>query len=230
MFTDWLDLMLYALQGKDDPYLEIVDQYEDDRPEGERCIDLFKEALARLQEGMGETNMELLGGVYRAFGMNNEAFGQYFTPQNVCAMMAEMQLPEEVDPEREEPFRVLDPACGSGRLLVEAAKQIKGDAVFTGQDKDLACVKMTALNLCFFNVDGRVVYGDSLRMERRKVFETRYSPLGGSVRELDPNEFDDPEPAEPEEPVEPDSEYEREAGANAEKAVTLERFMGEAGG
>ena len=79
---------------------------------------------------------------------------------------------------------IVDPACGSGRLLVEAAKR-QPDAVYVGVDKDVTCVKMTALNLCLFNVDGYAVHGDSLTQEYHGAWQTTYSPLGGSVRELD---------------------------------------------
>lgn len=190
VFTDWLDLMLYALQRRDDPYLEIVHGYNNDQNRGSRDIDLFHEAFHQLQQRMAEAEADLLGIVYEELGMSSDAFGQYFTPQNICEMMADMQLPDCLD-KREEPYRIADPACGSGRLLIEAAKRIDQPAVFHGQDKDPVCVKMTALNLCFFNVDGVAILGDSLTMETRKAWQTQHSPWGGSVHELDTDELED---------------------------------------
>jgi type I restriction-modification system DNA methylase subunit len=100
----------------------------------------------------------------------------------------------EFDEDREDPYTVLDPASGSGRLLVSAAKQIPDgvDAVFYGQDKDSTCAKMTALNLCFFNMDGYAILGDSLLQQRRRVWQTTGSFIGGSIRELGDDEFDNP--------------------------------------
>lgn len=197
MFEDWLDLMLCSLQGRDEPYLEIVDRYGNDRERGEREIDHYCQAFAELQQGMAETDADLLGVIYEAYGQSSDAFGQYFTPHTVSDMMAAMQL-DDVDPDRysrDDPLTVADPACGSGRMLVSAAKTIPNDveaAVFYGQDKDRTCAKMTALNLCLFNVDGYAILGDSLRMESHRLWATWGSPFGGSVRELNPDEIENP--------------------------------------
>jgi hypothetical protein len=142
---------------------------------------------------MSEANHEILGVVYEEMGQSSDQFGQHFTPHNVCDAKAEMLL-TDFDEDREEPYTVLDPASGSGRLLISAAKQIPEDvdAVFYGQDKDSTCAKMTALNLCFFNMDGYAVLGDSLLRQRRRVWETTGSFMGGSIRELEDSEFDNP--------------------------------------
>jgi len=82
----------------------------------------------------------------------------------------------------------LDPCCGSGVMLVEAIKTMNNEVIdsslICGQDIDLTCVKMCALNLLFFNVNGYVVWGDCLLMECNKVYQTNRSYLGGSIREL----------------------------------------------
>ena len=189
--------MLYSLQRRDDPYLKIVDKYDNDAAEGEREIDYFCEAFAQLQHGMAQTDADLLGVIYEAYGQSSDHFGQYFTPGHVSEAMADMTL-SDVDPaeyDRDNPFTVADPACCSGRLLVHAARQVPDDvdyAVFYGQDKDPMCAKMTALNLCLFNLDGYAVLGDSLLVEARRMWQTRSSPLGGSVRELDPADAGNP--------------------------------------
>jgi hypothetical protein len=189
--------MLYSLQRRDDPYLEIVNQYGNDAPEGEREIDYFCEAFAQLQHGMAQTDADLLGVIYEAYGQSSDHFGQYFTPSNVSESMAGMTLPD-VDPaeyDRDNPFTIADPACGSGRFLVHAARQVPDDvdyAVFYGQDRDPMCAKMTALNLCLFNLDGYAVLGDSLAVECRRLWETRITYMGGEVHELDPAEAGNP--------------------------------------
>lgn len=189
VFTDWVDLMLYSLQRDDENYLDIVDKYDNDLPEGERPVDRYSEAFGELQRGMAETDADLLGVVYEELGMDSDAFGQYFTPHNICDAKAEMVI--DVDEDRDEPYTIADPACGSGRLLISAAKKIPPgvDAVFYGQDKDATCAKMTALNFTFFNMDGYAVHGDSLKMEKHRVWQTRGSAMGGEIRELEEDEF-----------------------------------------
>lgn len=179
ILNDWLDLMLYALQRDDPHYLEIVRKYKNDRPIGEREIDYFCKAFALLQLEMQKTNDDVLGQIYMEWNMSNKFRGQFFTPKHVASMMATMLNPKG---------RVLDPCCGSGVMLVEAIKVIDNVTIdsssFYGQDIDITCVKMCALNLLFFNVNGYVIWGDSLLLECKKVYETRRSFLGGSIREL----------------------------------------------
>jgi len=183
--------MLYSLQLDDENYLEIIDSYDNDQPQGQHAADIYSQAFGDLRQGMAETDADLLGVVYEELGMESDAFGQYFTPHDICDMNAEMMV--SVDESREEPYTVADPASGSGRLLISAAKQIpSGDeTLFYGQDKDSTCAKMTALNFCFFNMDGYAVQGDSLRMEEQRVWETRGTVSGGQIRELSEEEFPD---------------------------------------
>ena len=180
VFNDWLDLMLYALQHDDEPYLAIFKKYRNDQPKGKREIDYFCNAFALLQIEMKETNDDVLGHLYMNWNMTNKFRGQFFTPKHVASMMASI-----ISPKGE---RILDPCCGSGIMLVESAKTMTNEELnkgtFYGQDIDLTCVKMCALNLLFFNLTGFVVWGDSLRMECRKVYQTARSGLGDSIREL----------------------------------------------
>lgn len=181
--------MLYSLQRDDGNYLDIVEEYDASRSEGRQAVELYSQAFGELQEGMAETDADLLGVVYEEFGMDSDAFGQYFTPHNICDAKAELLI--DVEEPREEPYTIADPASGSGRLLIHADKNIHADAdvVYYGQDKDLTCAKMTALNFCFFNMDGFAVHGDSLKMEMRRVWQTQGTVVGGRIRELSENEY-----------------------------------------
>jgi hypothetical protein len=185
IFNDWLDLMIYAMQGDDEHYLEIVRKYKNDRKEGEREIDYFCHAFAHLQMEMKKTNDDVLGQVYMQWNQNNKYRGQFFTPSHIASMMALMIEPKG---------KILDPCCGSGVMLIEAIKTMGNEkldsSIFFGQDIDLTCVKMCALNLLFFNVNGFVVWGDSLMMECKKVYGTARSYLGGSIRELTEDELE----------------------------------------
>jgi len=179
IFNDWLDLMLYALQRDDEHYLEIVRRYKNDQAKGKREIDYFCEAFAHLLVEMRTTNDYILGQVYMQWNMSNKDRGQFFTPKHIASMMASMLNPKG---------KIIDPCCGSGVMLVEAIKTMDGEAletsIFFGQDIDLTCVKMCALNLLFFNVNGFVIWGDSLLTECNKVYQTGRTVSGGIIREL----------------------------------------------
>jgi|WetSurMetagenome_2_1015567.scaffolds.fasta_scaffold309036_1 hypothetical protein len=185
VFNDWLDLMLFALQRDDEHYLEIVRKYKNDRKPGEREIDYFCHAFAYLQMEMQKTYDDILGQVYMQWNQNNKYHGQFFTPKHIANMMALMIEPKG---------KILDPCCGSGVMLIAALQTMDNDkldkAEFFGQDIDLTCAKMCALNLMFFNVNGFVVWGDSLKLECNKVYLTTRSYLGGSIKELVGEEFE----------------------------------------
>lgn len=224
VFRDWVRLMLAALQRDDDTYLDILDGYDrgHDREVGERNADLFSKAFGELMSAMEESNQDVLGEAYESFGMQNEAFGQHFTPWNVSAMMAELQATvEEPDP----PVTIADPACGSGRLLVLAARRHDVHTICFGQDKDLLCCQMAALNFCFFNMDGIVVFGDSLKVEKRRAWETRSTIMGGQVREVDPDDVPWPEAA-----FEAGQEEDEEATVETPDTPDAERVSVEADG
>lgn len=188
MFDDFLDLSLYALQRDDDSYLDVMDRY------GEEEAELYSEAFAELMNASAEANHDVLGVVYEELGESSDHFGQHFTPHNLSDMKASMVIDEDPDREREEPYSVLDPAAGSGRLLISAAKQLPEgtQAEFYAVDKDSTCAKMAALNLTFFNMDGYVVHGDSLTQDFHTVWATEGSALGGSVYELDDSQWTNP--------------------------------------
>jgi len=215
VFRDWVDLMLYALQRRDDPYLEILEGYGEKRDyeQGNRAADLFTEAFGELQRRMQETNLELLGVCYEEFGINSDAFGQHFTPHSVCRTMAEMQAGHgDPDP----PITIADPTAGSGRLLVVAARQHDVQTISFGMDKDLLCAQMCALNFCFFNMDGVVVYGNSLTVEKHRAWRTRHTIAGGEVAEVDPEEV-----AWPEASLEADDDQDAEPAESPQERVEV---------
>src|SRR5207249_1665656 len=77
---------------------------------------------------------------------------------------------------------VCDPACGSGRLLLAVA-EIQRHWIFVGQDIDLRCVRMTAINLALRNLYGYVIWGNSLADEHRLVYRTGFN-LAGFISEV----------------------------------------------
>ena len=77
---------------------------------------------------------------------------------------------------------VCDPACGSGRMLLAVA-EIHPHWEFHGQDVDLRCVRLTALNLAFRNLYGYVTWGNSLGLEKKLIYRTGFD-LRGFIREI----------------------------------------------
>jgi len=85
--------------------------------------------------------------------ISNGRNGQFFTPYPVCQFIASITATDWKQAENapvDRPLRILDPACGSGRMLLATHRTLGPGDEYYGIDIDRTCVKMTALNL-FFN-------------------------------------------------------------------------------
>jgi len=83
--------------------------------------------------------------------------GQFFTPEPLCDMMTTMTIGENSKPNQ----TICDPACGSGRMLLSAAK-INRDARFYGADLDITCCKMALINMLFNSLHGEIAHMNTL--------------------------------------------------------------------
>ena len=147
VFSDFLTLLMcaFSLGQREEEYLKTIRKYE--KLEAYR----ISEALATLvveMTGDGTGMVDVLGDYFEqhlSYGRN----GQFFTPQNICDMMARLMNPAT-------PLeRILDPACGSGRMLMAMAK-VNRFATFYGADNDRNCAMMCAINMCLNGMYGEV--------------------------------------------------------------------------
>lgn len=99
---------------------------------------------------LGDLYMEITGH-YKTSGL-----GQFFTPQHLCSLMAQMQIGEGIENKR-----IADLACGSGRTLL-AVKAIAPNNYFFGEDIDLICCKMSSINFAVHGCIGEIVNHDTL--------------------------------------------------------------------
>jgi type I restriction-modification system DNA methylase subunit len=173
VFSDWLTVIINTRSGNLTTVQEILEPYSDD--DAAR----FAEAYNQLQTVSAEVGHEVLGDVYASYALNSDEFAQHFTPVTVSDGMA--GLLDQQDDSQSKPVRVLDPACGSGRLLISNAQRVK-HGHYTGVDKDKKCALMTVVNFIIFGIDGIVVHGDSLTLDFWNAWQTH----DGRVRELDP--------------------------------------------
>lgn len=67
--------------------------------------------------------------------------------------------------------------------MLLAVSDLRPHWEFVGQDVDLRCVRMTAINLSLRNLYGYVIWGNSLGLEKRLVYRTGFN-LRGVIREI----------------------------------------------
>ena len=118
----------------------------------------------------------------------SQILGQYFTPAEVCTMMAMMSgANSELTGKRQ---TVLDPACGSGRMLLAWHTIAPGNFQY-GADLDPICAKMTAVNMCVHGCVGEAVCMDSLRLEWRFGYQINRRLGATSIPSIEPLAMDE---------------------------------------
>ncbi len=117
------------LENAQDPY------YQD-------AMNAFCEASANYHDCFGEVFMDRI---------SHGDHSQFFTPQHIAELMAEVVQPEGEG--------ICDMACGSGRLLLGGLKKARERGyepwMYAG-DLDNRCCRMTLLNLCVNGARGEV--------------------------------------------------------------------------
>lgn len=153
VFSDFLEMVVCALSAgeQEERYLEIVRGYE--KLEAYDLSQAFGELVIEMDNN-GEGLKDCFGDLFMehlSFGKN----GQFFTPQPICDMMAKITNPNGFGE------RVADCCCGSGRMLLAAAK-INRNCLFYGADNDRNCALMCVINLCLNGLLGEVAHMNSL--------------------------------------------------------------------
>jgi type I restriction-modification system DNA methylase subunit len=157
IFDDFLDIVIYALSGEryEEEYLSIMKKYKREE------VDLFSKLFAHMviiMDNDGSGLKDYLGEFFQTY-ITKGRHGQFFTPEHVCDMMAAMTMDKGTIGKT-----IIDPSCGSGRMLLSAAK-VERHNTFYAADIDQRCCKMTAINLCLNGLAGEVAWMDSLSWE-----------------------------------------------------------------
>lgn len=156
VFDDFLTMVIAACtqnpQTKvsyyEDEYLTTIAKYKESdlRHEFPKVFSYLVLAMEeRVQSSSGN---DVLGEFYELH-ISHGKNGEFFTPAPVCQFMASaLALPTKTEEtENHKPLRILDPACGSGRMLLAAHKMHHYNHEYYGIDINRTCVKMAALNL-----------------------------------------------------------------------------------
>jgi len=184
VFTDFLDMVICALSaGKyEDEYLSIVKRYNRDQ------VNLFCELLAELiiiMDNNGKGLKDCLGEFFQSH-ISRGKHGQFFTPETVTDFMSEIVMDKDTTIGK----TIMDPCCGSGRMLLSAAK-VNRNNFFFGADIDSRCCKMAAINLCLNGLRGEAAHMNSLSMEHWGGYTISFTPVFPRIpviTKLSPNE------------------------------------------
>ncbi|GAB2954795.1 hypothetical protein GCM10027048_20410 [Hymenobacter coalescens] len=166
VFTDFLTMATCALHpqtlrspGIDpDPdneklYFEAIKPYT--KPELSKLAELI--ALVQLQ-AIEFPFTDILGAYFEEHVTRGQN-GQFFTPTNICKLMARMTYGDVGEGKT-----VADLACGSGRMLLAVAEDAPHNLFFAA-DVDARCCRMAALNFFVNGIRGEVAWMNSLSLQ-----------------------------------------------------------------
>lgn len=118
-----------------------------------------------------DPDQDFLGKLYMSLNLGNHWKGQFFTPYNVCRLMAEMNFGDglQAEIERKGYISVCDPCVGAGAMLIAAANAMRRakvnyqtSAVFVGQDIDRIVAMMAYIQISLIGCPGYIIIGNSL--------------------------------------------------------------------
>lgn len=186
VFDDFLTLSIAACTQNlhtqksyyEDEYLETIAYYKNSELRHE-FPKAFAYLIAEMEERTGSgLGNDVLGDFFEQH-ISNGRNGQFFTPFPICQFMASIAHTDAAHDEAK-PLRILDPACGSGRMLVAAHTVHKSHNEYYGIDIDRTCVKMAALNLFLNGMwDSEVMCANALMPDDFVIsYRISFLPLG----------------------------------------------------
>lgn len=168
-------------QEREEQYHQIRSKYAPE--EFTRFSELFSEIIISLEENPYQ---DFLGQMYMELELGNHWTGQFFTPYNICRLMAMSVMNENTteDIARYGWMSANDPACGGGATLIALAEALREKGInyqervlFVGQDLDRVAAMMCYIQLSLIGCAGYVHIADTLS-----------APLAGPVLMPDSSE------------------------------------------
>ena len=175
VFEDFICLAAYSISNSCDRspvkkerearYHSILSKYKN-------CEKKFSELLAILVLAYeANSEQDFLGHFYMMNGYGNSRAGQFFTPYNICKMIAEMSWGGDAKSSVDDKGYIVvgDPCVGSGGLLIAARNRFEEIGVsswqvwFEAQDISYTVSLMAYIQLSLLGVAGVVTIADSLR-------------------------------------------------------------------
>jgi hypothetical protein len=151
-------------------------------------VQKFPELLALLVVAMEFETADHLGTLFHDLALHKTWKGQFFTPYNLCQMMASMAFGDDAKEtiDRRGFITAAEPACGSGAMVIALADAMKSEGLnyqrqlhVTATDVDIRCVHMAYVQLSLMHIPAIIVHGNTITMEQFGIWHTPAHILGG---------------------------------------------------
>jgi hypothetical protein len=190
VFSDFCEVSAIALSNAVDlvqreqreaRYLQIAGTYSRDE------LTRFAHMLGCVTEALEDGMHDCLGKLFMGLEMANHWKGQFFTPDELCRLMARMTLVDAQATIAEQGFiTISEPASGAGAMVIAMADALREMGLnyqqcmhVTTVDVDQTAAHMCYVQLSLLHVPAIVVVGNSLTNEERAHWYTPAHVLGG---------------------------------------------------
>lgn len=165
IFADWVKVMALSManavqfkESRERDYNETIKRY--DSAEQEKLFEM----VAWLVEWADQEYYDMLGYIYMHLELGSKKAGQFFTPYNICQLMARMQdFNEDIT-------TINEPTCGAGGNVIALAEAMRSQGInyqqflkAVCQDIDVKAVYMTYVQLTLYGVPAIVYQTDTLQ-------------------------------------------------------------------
>ena len=124
------------------------------------------EHMSKIKVGNTNYSADIMGDSYEFLikkfaDLSKKNAGEFYTPRSIVKLLIMLMAPEIGE-------TVYDPACGTGGMLIEAIRYMKGDKLtygrIYGQEKNLSTSAIARMNLFLHGAkDFKITQGDTLR-------------------------------------------------------------------
>lgn len=187
VWSDFIDSITYTIAQSTEYRVSVMEKRKElygniTQKYKPKEFELFSKLFILLVDALeSNTRQDFLGDIYMELKLNSKQHGQFFTPWHIAELMAKIQAIDSDFNQRikEQGYiSIIDPSCGSGRMLLAFAGVLKDDCnieyqtttIFVGQDIDPIVAKMCFIQLSLIGCMGYVVIGNSIT-----------NPIGGSL-------------------------------------------------
>jgi hypothetical protein len=164
-------------------YLQLIQRYEPDEQQ------LFPKMLGELVLALEYGPDDVLGKVFGELDLGNSARGQFFTPYELCRLMARLNVGDGTEVrqriEQRGFIRLNEPAAGAGAMVIAMAESLQEQQInyqqhlhVIAQDVDSRAVHMAYLQFSLLHIPAVVILGNTLTLEEREHWYTPAHILG----------------------------------------------------
>lgn len=222
VFSDFIEMAAISLSNAVDlrqapereaRYMQIVAKYQPEE------IQTFPKLLGQLVEAFEDGPADYLGALFHELELHNTYKGQFFTPYELCRMMAKFTMGDEAEAraaiEKRGFITVSEPAAGGGAMVIALADEFKRAGInyqhhmhVTAVDVDIRCVHMAYVQFALMHIPAQIVHGNTLTLEEFGHWYTPAHIMGLWAWKLRRRDQDHPAPApiaQIERPAEPEA-------------------------